>query len=329
MKRTTIKDVAKRAGVSITTVSHALSGGGVVKQETRDRIRELAREMNYMPSWSGKSLKAVETKVIGLYVEYIRGFYGQLADAMYDICREAGYELNIIIAENGDMILDNLLSNRTDGAIILHKDFGEQHESVLRDSELPAVFLDREVCEQRVSSVLFDSYQTGWMAAEYLYGLGHRSFLFVRGRDTYDGNERCRGFADFLAKQGIDLAVEDQIEGQFDRREARRAMEQFLASGRAMPTGVFAANDDSAIGCMQALKAAGYRVPEDVSVIGCDNIEVGRWYNPGLTTMDIDIAQKGIEAANEILSLIQGENGGRITKTSCKIIERASCAQIK
>ena len=134
MKRTTIKDVAKSAGVSITTVSHALSGSGSVKKETRERIQELAREMNYMPSWSGRNLKNVETGVIGLYVQYIRGFYGQIADAMYDSCKEAGYELNIIIADDGNMILDSLLSNRVDGAIILHQDFSDQHAEILRNS---------------------------------------------------------------------------------------------------------------------------------------------------------------------------------------------------
>lgn len=328
MKRTTIKDVAKKAGVSITTVSHALSGGGVVKQETRDRIRELAREMNYMPSWSGRNLKNVETGVIGLYVEYIRGFYGQLADAMYGKCREAGYELNIMIADDGNMIMDSLLSNRVDGAIILHNGFSNHHAEILRDSELPTVFLDREMSGPKVSSVLFDSYQTGRMAAEYLYRLGHRRILFVKGRDTYDGTERQRGFLDYLTEQGVPSDPDYQIEGKFDRSEALQATERFIASGKPMPTAVFAANDDSAIGCVLALTAAGYSVPESVSVIGCDNIELGRWYNPSLTTVDIGISNKGVEAANEIIALIQGEHKGRIAKTESKIVERSSCAKV-
>lgn len=153
MKRTTIKDVAKKAGVSITTVSHALSGGGTVKQETRERIRKLAREMNYIPSWSGRNLKSEKTKIIGLYIGHIRGFYGQLAEAMHDQCRDAGYELDIIIADNGCRILDSLLSRRVDGAIILHKDFSDQDAEVLLRTELPAVFLDREKVGPRASCV--------------------------------------------------------------------------------------------------------------------------------------------------------------------------------
>lgn len=329
MKRTTIKDVAQRAGVSITTVSHALSGGGVVKQETRDRIRELAREMNYMPSWSGKNLKSVETKIIGLYVEYIRGFYGQLADAMYETCRQAGYELNVVIAGNGNTILDNLLSRRVDGAIILHDGFSDQDAEVLKDSELPAVFLDREMTGPQMSSVLFDSYQTGYAAAEYLYGLGHRRFLIVEGRNTYDGIERCRGFVEYLAGRGITVPPEYRIYGGFERKDSYRTTQQFLASGLPAPDAVFAANDDSAIGCMLALQEAGYSMPDSISIMGCDNIELCQWYVPSLTSMDIGIFRLGERAAAEVVALIRGESAGRLLKTPSTLVERASCMKSK
>lgn len=324
MKRVTIKDVAKKAGVSITTVSHALSGGGVVKQETRERIRELAREMNYMPNWSGKSLKSEETGVIGLYVSYIRGFYGQLADAIYDACHEAGYELNIVIAGEGSAILDNLLSHRVDGAVILHHGFSDADAEILRSSEIPTVFLDRELTGPKTSSVLFDSYGTGYMAAEYLYSLGHRRMLLAEGQKTYDGIERSRGFRAFLEEKGIPLAPEYAIYGGFDRHEAKGAVQRFLESGHPMPTAVFAANDDSAIGCMQALTAAGYSVPEDISVIGCDNIELGKWYVPSLTTLETGIAHQGITAAKELVKLLRQDGEGGLTKIPSKLVERKS-----
>ncbi len=328
MKRTTIKDVAKEAGVSITTVSHALSGGGVVKQETRERIRELAQQMNYMPNWSGQNLKSVKTGVIGLYVEYIRGFYGQLADFMYGKCRELGYELDIIIALDGKTILNNLLSRRVDGAIILHDGFLQQDADILVDAELPAVFLDREITGSKVSSILFDSYQTGQTVAKYLYGLGHREILFVEGKNTYDGIERSRGFWDYMEAQGVRAAEGYRIYGGFDRQEAYHATQQFLAKGLPLPTAVFAANDDSAIGCMLALKEAGVSIPDGVSVVGCDNIELGQWYVPPLTTVDIGISTQGIMAVAEVVSLIEGEHQGIIAKTPGRLIERASSMSI-
>lgn len=328
MKRVTIKDVAKRAGVSITTVSHALSGGGVVKQETRDRIRDLAREMNYMPNWSGKSLKSEETGVIGLYVSYIRGFYGQLADAVYDTCREAGYELNIVIAADGGAVLDNLLSHRVDGAVILHHGFSDADAQVLRRSEIPTVFLDRELVGPKASSVVFDSFSTGYMAAQYLYNLGHRRMMLAEGQNTYDGIERSRGFRAFLEEQGILMDPDYAIYGGFDRQQAKQAMQGFFQAVRPMPTAVFAANDDSAIGCIQALSDAGYSVPRDVSVLGCDNIELGKWYVPSLSSMETGISRQGILATRELVRLLHSQGTGTLTKLPSTLVERTSCAKI-
>ena len=296
-----------------------------MKQETRDRIRELAEQMNYMPNWSGQNLKSVRTGVIGLYVEYIRGFYGQLADFMYGKCRELGYELDVIIAPDGKAILNNLLSQRVDGAIILHDGFCRQNMETLMNAEVPTVFLDREIAGSRVSSILFDSYQTGQVVAEYLYGLGHREILFVEGKNTYDGIERSRGFWDYMEKRGVLSAESQHVYGWFDRNETYRAMRKFLAKGLPLPTAIFAANDDSAIGCMQALKEAGIGVPNPISVVGCDNIELGQWYMPSLTTVDIGLSSQGRAAVAEVVSLIEGEHYGSITKTPGHLVERASC----
>ena len=125
MKRTTIKDVAAKAGVSITTVSHALSGGGALSQETRERVVKIAKEMNYIPDWKGRNLKAVETRVIGLFTSSIRGYYGVLADAMYLVCKQHGYELDIILAPDEDMLMCGLMGQRVDGAVILREGLSE------------------------------------------------------------------------------------------------------------------------------------------------------------------------------------------------------------
>ena len=102
-------------------------------------------------------------------------------------------------------------------------------------------------------------------------------------------------------------------------------MRKFLAKGLPLPTAIFAANDDSAIGCMQALKEAGIGVPNPISVVGCDNIELGQWYMPSLTTVDIGLSSQGRAAVAEVVSLIEGEHYGSITKTPGHLVERASC----
>lgn len=323
MKRTTIKDVAAAAGVSITTVSHALSGGGALSQETRQRVMNLAKEMNYIPDWKGRNLKAVETKVIGLFTSSIRGYYGMLADAMYLACKKQGYELDIILAPDEDMLMRGLMGKRVDGAVILREGLSEQNINLLMEMEVPLVFLDRELSGETTASVLLDSKHTGKVAAEYLYQLGHRSFLFVEGSDTYDAKERKKGFDQFVKKQK-DASVE-YILGEFDQAITYKAMKNYLEQTSQLPDAIYAANDDSAFGCIRALQEKGYSIPKDVSIMGCDDIELGKWYQPSLTTFHTNIAKQGEVAATTIIDLVKKNHKGTIHKVKGTIIERDSC----
>lgn len=328
MKKITIKDVAREAGVSITTVSHALSGGGSLKQETRERVIEIAHQMQYMPDWNGSNLKSVKSGIIGLFTESIRGYYGVLADFICEECRKKGYELDIFLTNNEEVLLRNLLSGRVDGAVILHDGFRQEYMEKLIQAEVPAVFLDREISGKYISSVLLDSYQTGRMAAEYLFGLGHRKILFVKGKNTYDGNERFKGFCDFMGGHGVTLEEEYQICGEFDQGITYESMKMFLKKKLPMPDAVFAANDDSAFGCIKALSEAGYSVPDQISVMGCDDIELSQWYTPALTTIHTGIDRQGISAANQIVGLIGGRQQGEVEKVKGKLKERVSCKHI-
>lgn len=323
MKRTTIKDVAAKAGVSITTVSHALSGGGALSQETRERVVKIAKEMNYIPDWKGRNLKAVETRVIGLFTSSIRGYYGVLADAMYLVCKQHGYELDIILAPDEDMLMCGLMGQRVDGAVILREGLSEDNIKLLMKMEMPLVFLDRELSGKTTASVLLDSCHAGNEAAKYLYGLGHRSFLFIEGSDTYDARERKKGFDRFLSEKK-DVQVTG-IKGEFDQDITYEAMKAFLKTGTSLPDAVYASNDDSAFGCMKAIKEAGLRIPEDISVMGCDDIELGKWYQPTLTTYHTNIAKQAEVAALAILSLVKKEKTGKIYKVQGEIVERDSC----
>ncbi len=325
MKRVTIKDVAREAGVSITTVSHALSGQGVLKQDTRDRVREIAKKMQYMPDWNGRNLKASETGTVGFFTLSIRGYYGILVDAMYEECRKNGYEMEVFITDNGDSLLRMLLSRRVDGAVILHSGFQGKQEKILQDSELPTVFLDREIQTKYVSSVVFDSYQTGRRAAEYLFSLGHRRLMLIKGEEIFDGIERQRGFEDYLREQGYSLEQEYLLNGRFDRWKAYGEMNRFLEKKRPLPDAIFAANDDSAFGCMKALMEAGYSVPEDVSVLGCDDIELSQWFVPALSTIYTHITDQGITAVKELIGLMQRDCSGKLHLIKGQLIERSSC----
>ena len=326
MKRITIKDVAKEAGVSITTVSHALSGQGVLKQETRDRVAQIAKRMQYIPDWSGQNLKSAETGMLGFFTSSISGFYGVLMEAMHHECGLHGYEMEIFIIESGERLLQLLMGKRVDGAVVLHSGLKEEQERFLYDMEFPVVYLDREIRERHTSSVLFDSYQAGRMAAEYLYALGHRRILTLRGVDwTYDGLQRQTGFEDYMRGKNCPVEQEYNISALFNRFVAYDEIKAFLKKGLPLPDAVFAGNDDSAFGCIKALMEAGYSVPEDISVLGCDDIELSQWYTPALTTIRTHITEQGGLAIRELTELLSGKKEGRIHRIKGELIERSSC----
>lgn len=325
MKRVSIKDVAKAAGVSITTVSHALSGGGNLRPETRERVAEIAREMHYTPDWRGSNLKSSGTRNIGLFVESIRGFYGTLADTLSETLKDTKYELQVFITDKGENVIKTILSGRVDGAVILHNGISKKQEEILLDAQTPIVFLDREIVGNSVSSLLFDSYDTGYKVAEYLYKLGHRRLLLIKGLENFDGCMRKEGFEAFLKEKNMETDENYCLDGAFDQRVTYHAMNRFLEKGLPLPDAVFATNDDSAFGCIKALAEHGISVPEDVSVIGCDDIELSRWYIPALTTMRTHITDLGELAAGEILALIGEEHTGYCRKIDAELVERHSC----
>ena len=164
------------------------------------------------------------------------------------------------------------------------------------------------------------------MAAEYLYGLGHRRLMHVFGRPgNYDAEQRCQGFLDALEEHGIGRESVPVLDGLFERAAAYQSLKQYLQAGNPVPEAIFASNDLSAIGCITALNELGYRVPEDVSVMGCDDISLCEYTNPTLTTIRTHFQEIGTVAAQEVLRLIRGEPG-RLIRQNGLLVERKSCA---
>ena len=325
-QKVTIKDVAREAGVSISTVSNALNGVDVLRSETKQHILDVAERLNYVPNLNGRNLKSQHTKVIGLFLTSIRGtYYNILADAVYQECKNYGYELNIFVSECAHNMMANILGRRMDGAIILNKDIKEKETILFQKTQTPTIFLDRELQGERMSSVVFDSYHEGEMVAQYLLSLGHHTFAYVNGaNDNYDNMKRLQGFQTGLMQAGICLDKSYIIEGRFEKEDAYKSMKQFLQLGRPLPEAVFAANDLSAIGAVKALTDSGIRVPEQVSVIGCDDIEISSLVKPSLTTMRTSFEKQGTLAVKHLIALILGEEKGCIDVLHGRIIPRES-----
>lgn len=327
MNKVTIKDVAKEAGVSISTVSNALNGVDVLNPATKEHILEVANRLHYVPNLNGRNLKATSTKAIGLFVSSMRGdFYGALADSMYWELQKSGYELYVYITNKNETILSNILGRRVDGAVILYEGVKKEAEEELLKSGVPVIFLDREVMGKNVSSLVFDSYHMGELAGQYLIQRGYKSFGHIFGvRDNYDSMQRYSGFVHALRIGGYTILPEHIWDGGFDRMQAYSTMDNYLSQGNTLPEAIFAANDLSAIGCMKALKAHGIKVPNDVGIIGCDGIELSELVHPTLTTVQTSFEKLGVIAAQNILDLIQGKTSGMIEKLGGTIVKRSSC----
>ena len=326
MRKVTIKDVAREAGVSIATVSNALNNVDVVQEKTRNHILEVAQRLHYVPNMNGKRLRGSESHIVGLFLTTLAGnYYGNLADWIYQGCRKQGYDIQVFTAPGVDYIVEKLQGGNIDGAILHCGQMTSEEKRRITATGLPVVFLDNEEVGPTTSSVVFQSYEQGRMVAEYLYGLGHRTVMFIEGSaSSFHSHQRQAGFFEAAAELGMVIPPECILMGDFHRVTALRAMRQYLQSGHPLPDAIFAANDHSAIGCMEALKACDVRIPEDVSIIGCDDIELCSMVSPALTTVRTNLTRLGELAASEILRLMNHEPGQLVTIPG-NLIVRQSC----
>lgn len=326
MSKITIKDVAREAGVSIATVSNALNGSDVVQPKTREHVLDVAKRLNYIPNVNGRQLRAARTHNIGLFVTSMTGsYYADMADSIHYVCQKYGYELQIFIMDENKSPLPRLQSQSIDGAIMMFGRLSDAEKKQLMKSTIPIVFMDQETAGRNISSVIYESFEHGRKAAEYLLGLGHRNLMHIFGvPNNYDSIQRLAGFEAALREAGVPLRKENILSGRFERAAAYRSMHRFLQEGYPLPDAVFAANDLSALGCIEALKEYGVKVPEDISVMGCDDNILARYVTPGLTTIRTHMEDLGVEAAREVFRLI-AEKEGKIIRLPGDIIVRHSC----
>lgn len=326
-RKVTIKEVAKEAGVSISTVSNALNDVDVLHPETKKHILEVANRLNYIPNLNGRNLKSSETHVLGLFITSMQGpYYGVLTDAIYKACEKKGYELNVFLTKNSTNALSNILGKRVDGSIISNEYLTDEHLDRIEKSQAPIVFLDREITSRNASSVVFDSYAGGQAVARYLINLGHKRFGYIHGyMSLYDEKERFRGFKDMISEAGLQCLEENQLLGFFEEEASFAATKSFIKRGGDLPDAFCAANDLSAIGCIKALQSEGLLVPEDVSVIGFDDIELSAFFDPPITTVHNPIARQGILAVERLLEIIQENKDGKLDKLEGHLVIRSSC----
>lgn len=300
----TIKDVARRANVSVATVSRALNGHHNVTAAVRERVLGIARELQYSPHHAARSLSSRRTHTIGVVLPDLHGeFFSELIRGIDGVARERGLHLLLSSChgrseEQGEAV--RAMRGRVDGLLVMSPFVDDA--GVLRDCmspALPVVFVNSRLPDEAHRALGIDHYGGARTMMRYLAECGYRRIAFIAGPvDNVDARERLRGYHDGLADIGA--ASPWVLPGDFDEASGDRAGRRLLESARR-PDAVFAANDMMALGCLFAFTEAGVRVPDDIAVAGFDDIPLARYVHPALTTMRVDIADLGARALRALL----------------------------
>lgn len=329
MEKVTIKDVAKEAGVSIGTVSNALNGGRYINADTKKRVMDAVEKLQYVPNLNGRYLKTGATKMLGFFTNSVSGpYFCTLMDHLSRECGRQGYNLTVFVTRDTPVIMENLMGKQLDGAVIFEDTaIGQPEIDRLQKAGIPLVFLDREVKGKNISSVLFDSLKEGYEAARYLINLGHKKIVFLESvDDVLDSLRRKEGFLAAMKEFGLEVPQDAVLQGFFDEECSYNATKMYyrMHSGN-MPDAFLAGNDASAIGCIKALQSEGFRVPQDISVVGFDDIDISQYFHPPLTTVRNPIARQAVEAVDLLIKMIQGDEAGAIQKLEGAMVVRESC----
>ena len=310
----TIHDVARRSGYSITTVSHALNGHSDVNEETREKIIQIAKELNYQPNRVARNLVTKKFNAIGVFILGRQTFQNPFVfEVLSGFMDEAS-------AQDYDMLLFGVQSLQTGmnpgamcrgrgagGAFVMGSKVGDPIFQEMAENGFPTCFFDIPVEGKRSVFVSSDNQSGSDQAIEYLAGLGHGRIGFINGHmEAWVSIERLKGYKNSMAKHSLTLKPSYIFQGDFSKESGKNGVRALLKHNPEI-TAVFTASDLMAAGAMEELRNMGFKVPEDISVIGFDDQEFASHTNPALTTIRQEKYRMGAVAAKEIIKMIEDE----------------------
>ncbi|MBD2872462.1 LacI family DNA-binding transcriptional regulator [Paenibacillus arenilitoris] len=313
-----IKDIAKHAGVSISTVSYALNGNPKVTEETSKRILAVAKELNYVPNAAARTLKKRETRIIGAFLTTFEGaFYGELLQGMKEEMNKHGYDLVICSGTQSHRMLPE---GMLDGAIILDRLFSDKELLLHANRGHKLVVLDRKLKHDNIVQVLLDNKAGATFAMEYLLRRGHKKLYAVSGPEgSFDSVQRLAAARQTVERGGPGIRYEE-LPGNFDKASGAAAARRIIAEYDG-PVGVFCLNDEMAIGMYHALKGTPFRIGEHVHVVGFDHIDIADYVQPRLATIDYSERRWGAVAAEQLIKLIEGGSSAEHERIYVSLVE--------
>jgi LacI family transcriptional regulator len=328
-----IYDIAKEAGVSIATVSRAINNSDKVKPETMEKIQSIIEQSNYTPNAIAQSLVLKSTRTIGVIIGSISNpFYGELVRAIEDRASDVGYTILLGNTDNKfneeEKYIDIFLKKKVDGIIFAGgRKMEERYDRHIHRvaKSIPVVLANHILFGENVYCVLSDEAKGAALAMEYLIQKDHRSIAYINGYSTsYASIIKKENYVKALLQNNIDIkdqlivnAVNDEMSGGFAACEE-------LIQRNASFSAVFAANDLMAMGAIKSLINHGFRVPEDIVVVGYDDIDMCNYFSPGLTSISQNIKLLGERAVEIMKDVLEGKEISKISYFEPFLIKRGS-----
>ena len=309
----TIKDVAKMAGVSTTTVSHVINKTRFVAKETEEAVMQAIKSLKYSPSAVARSLKVNTTKSIGMIVTTSESpYFAEIIHAVEDHCYRQGYSLFLCNTQNDPEKIKNhvemLTKKRVDGLLVMCSEYTQHSLDVLSGfSSVPMVVMD---WGPNVDTDIIEdnSFTGGYIATKHLIDCGHKAIGLIAGElDKTTARTRYEGFVKAMNEANLPIHENWIMEGFFEPEDGYECMNRILVQDN-LPTAVFCCNDVMALGAISAITEKGLRVPDDISIIGYDNIHSSRFYAPPLTTIHQSKSRLGAQAVNLLFERIANKD---------------------
>ncbi|MDU5747982.1 MAG: HTH-type transcriptional repressor PurR [Haemophilus parainfluenzae] len=308
-----MKDVAKMAGVSTTTVSHVINKTRFVAKETEEAVMQAIKSLKYSPSAVARSLKVNTTKSIGMIVTTSESpYFAEIIHAVEDHCYRQGYSLFLCNTQNDPEKIKNhvemLTKKRVDGLLVMCSEYTQHSLDVLSGfSSVPMVVMDWG--PNADTDIIEDnSFNGGYIATKHLIDCGHKAIGLIAGElDKTTARTRYEGFVKAMNEANLPIHENWIMEGFFEPEDGYECMNKILVQDN-LPTAVFCCNDVMALGAISAITEKGLRVPDDISIIGYDNIHSSRFYAPPLTTIHQSKSRLGAQAVNLLFERIANKD---------------------
>lgn len=338
--KSTIKDVADRSGVSIATVSRVINGASVVSEKSRRKVMEAIKELGFKPNQTARNLVLQKNSTIGIIIPFMGNqFYGGILNGIEDECAEKGYDVMLCNSggdsDNEIRYLEMFEERHVAGIIFMAQRLKPETVNKINSLDIPVIMMNRSTSGLKCPTVSIDNFRAAYELTNYLIDKGHRKIALFRNSVDIDacGVEQYSGFERALAEHDIPIDRSLVKYGEFKPEKSYAIMSELIENGN-IPTAVIATSDIMAVGVCNALIDKGYRVPDDVSVVGFNDIQLAGLYRPALTVIHQPLKAMGNEAVNMIVSMNKNEgeagfipNDGRTVILSHTLIERQSSGE--